>query len=79
MANEERPLRKPKSRVELAFWVPVLLICTLVVVLPLFGPKWFGSPESSQAHMAAEIDKTLLELNVPETRISAYTACLYLL
>ena len=59
--SNEKTLSGVKTRNELAFWVPVLFLCIALVVLPLFGPAWFGSPESSQADIAEDIDKDLLE------------------
>lgn len=76
MVNEERPLRKPKRCIRLVFWAlgPPVLINVIIfglifgwLLIDHFRQKWFGSPESSQAYVAEDIDKTLLELNVRDS------------
>ena len=53
--SNERSLSTVKTRNKLAFWVPVLFLCITLVVLPLFGPTWVRSPESSQADDSKDI------------------------
>lgn len=64
--NSVEQTNKAKIGNKSIFWIVVLLMCTVLVILPLFGEKWFGPPERGRVDIAQEqkIQKDLIELQM---------------